>query len=40
MFFKNEQEMFKLIEEKLYTVVCCGLVAVSEKLEEEILQPL
>lgn len=30
--------MFKLIEEKLYIAVCCGLVAVNEKLEEKILK--
>ena len=26
MAFKNDQEMFKLIEEKLYTAVCCDVM--------------
>lgn len=26
MYFKNDQEMFNLIEEKLYTAVCCDVM--------------
>lgn len=26
MYLKNDQEMFKLIEEKLYTAVCCDVM--------------